>query len=465
MTINSMPHNSNTLTLPSIPSSILREYDIRGTYGKSLNEDVAYSVGQRFTQYLKSESHDIPRIVVGRDGRLSSPALYDNLIKGIQDAGGQVIYIGVVPTPMVYYALSHNDAHAGIMVTGSHNPKDDNGFKMALKQRPFFGKDIQNLMTFQSASITNTPLAIIEMDIENDYLTHLKSILKGGKKLNVAWDPGHGATANIVTNLSKILHNMDHVLINNTIDGHFPAHHPDPTVAENLQDIIELVKNNQCDLGIAFDGDGDRVGVVDSSGAIVWGDQLLVFLARDVLNQKPGAMVITDVKSSQVLKDEIKKAGGNPFMWKTGHSLIKSKMKELKAALAGEMSGHIFYQENGYDDALYAAMRLLNILQSSDLTLKDMMDNLPKLPSTPELKFHCDDADKFNVINTLKQKLESTPYVDVDGIRFEDDRGWWLIRASNTQPILVGRCEGYTDNGLESLHAELLTLLKSVNIQ
>jgi phosphomannomutase len=458
--------------------SILRAYDIRGIYEKTLFDSDAYFVGKSFASFLTKEKKD--KVVVGCDGRESSPALKEQLIKGLLESGIDVTDIGVGPTPMLYFSVFHLNFSAGIMITGSHNPKNHNGFKIALRDRPFYGDDIQQLARICEKSdfvIGNGTFRTQE--VKEDYTERLLSdcVIAGSsshlldeldnfepkKKLKIAWDAGNGSAGEIMKKLSdRIL--AEHVLLFEEIDGTFPNHHPDPTEPHNLEDLIATIKNENCDFGIAFDGDGDRIGVVDNEGGIIWGDQLMVFFAREVLQNNPGATIIADVKASNVLFDEITKAGGKAVMWKTGHSLIKAQMKKTGALIAGEMSGHIFFADQyyGFDDALYAAIRIINIVYNSNQSLAEMRKSLPKTFSTPEVRIECSDERKFKVIEQLKDNLHKTglKFNDVDGVRAQDEKGWWLIRASNTQPVLVARCEAGSLENLEEMKKNLRDNLK-----
>ena len=435
-----------------IHPSILREYDIRGIVGDTLTRDGIYAIGRAFgTMAIR---HGGRNIAVGYDGRLTSPDLESALVAGLSDAGMTILRIGLAPTPMVYFAIKHLQADGGITITGSHNPSEYNGVKMSLAGRPFFGEDIQALGRLaMSAELASGVGHAEDRAIGDAYIARVLQDFEPGRPLAVAWDPGNGATADILHKLCKGLPGR-HVLINDRVDGRFPAHHPDPTVEANLEQLKDVVAREQCDLGIAFDGDGDRLGVVDHSGRVLWGDQLLLILARAVLKEQPGATIIADVKSSQVLFDEIARLGGKPMMSRTGHSLIKTLMAETGAPLAGEMSGHIFFAHRyyGYDDALYAAVRLLSVLSRSDLTLAGMRDAMPQVVNTPELRIDCPDERKFNVIDEVRARLRDADGVaiqDVDGVRVSSKEGWWLLRASNTQPALVGRCEAADAAGLD----------------
>ncbi len=434
---------------------ILREYDIRGTVGETLSEDDAYALGRSYGAIL--QARDGRLVCVGYDGRLSSPALEARLVDGLCASGMRVMRIGLGPTPALYFAARAMAADGGIMVTGSHNPPDHNGFKMMLGAGPFWGDDIQKLGDIAARGAWTDgegdaqPVALLET-----YVARLRVDYAATRGLKVAWDAGNGAAVDAMRMLTALLPG-EHVLLNAEIDGTFPAHHPDPTVPENLIQLQDAVADEGCDLGIAFDGDGDRIGVVDGQGRILWGDQLLSIYARDLLSRRAGATVIADVKASQVLFDEIERCGGNPVMAATGHSIIKSKMAELSAPLAGEMSGHIFFADRyyGFDDALYAAVRLLDIVARADRSLAAMRDALPQVVNTPEIRFDVAEDRKFAVVDEVKARLAETDanVDDTDGVRVLSEHGWWLLRASNTQAVLVVRCESENEEGLSRLKA------------
>ncbi|WP_458093694.1 phosphoglucomutase/phosphomannomutase PgmG [Roseomonas sp. WA12] len=443
----------------------LREYDIRGVVGKTLSGEDAFAIGRVFGSIVSRAGGT--KVAVGYDGRLSSPMLEERLVAGLMACGMEVIRIGCAPTPMLYFASYHFKTDGAVMVTGSHNPPDYNGFKSMIGKKPFFGADIQNLGQIAAAGdvVAEAQGSSRTVDISEDYVARLLQDYDGGdRKLNVVWDPGNGSGAEITKMLAARLPGT-HTVINGEIDGNFPAHHPDPTVAKNLEQIIAEVARQGADLGIAFDGDADRIGVVDNDGNILFGDQLLVVLARDVLKSKPGGTIIADVKASQVLFDEVAKAGGQPLMWKTGHSLIKSKMAETGAPLAGEMSGHIFFADKwyGFDDAPYSAVRLLGIIARMSETLSQVRDAMPKVINTPELRFDCPEDRKFVVVQEVKSRLaaEGAKVQDVDGVRVLTDDGWWLLRASNTQAVLVARAEAKSPEGLERLKAGIAKQLEA----
>ncbi|MEK6747054.1 MAG: phosphomannomutase/phosphoglucomutase [Pseudomonadota bacterium] len=438
--------------------TIFREYDIRGIVGQSLFAEDAYLIARAFaTKAAQLQKDGV--ICVGRDGRLSSPQMHEAVCRGIIDSGLDVLDIGLGPTPMLYYAAYSKKAVGGIMITGSHNPPDHNGFKFVLQNQAFYGAAIAELKTLaENNNLASGAGKIEKQDIRETYIAAMLKAYDGTRELNVAWDAGNGATGEIMSAICQRLAGK-HIALNEKIDGTFPAHHPDPTVPENLKQIIATVREKKLDAGIAFDGDGDRLGVVDDEGNILWGDQLLMLYAADILKEKPGATIIADVKASGALFDEVARLGGTPLMWKTGHSLIKSKMKETGAPLAGEMSGHLFFADKyyGFDDAIYAAVRLLGLLSRSNKKLSQLRAALPKRINTPEIRFPCDDLRKFKVIDEVKSRLQKdgAKFSDVDGVRVSTTAGWWLLRASNTQAMLVARCEAENEQGLESLKQDL----------
>jgi len=443
----------------------LREYDIRGIVGQTLHPEDAFAIGRCFGSMVSRAGGT--KVAVGYDGRLSSPEMEAQLVAGLRACGLKVARIGCGPTPMLYFSSYALKADGAIMVTGSHNPPDYNGFKMMLAGKPFYGTQIQEIgrMAAEGDVVPNAVGTDEQVDVSERYVARMMQDWDGGDRaLKVVWDPGNGSGAETVKLLTAELPGT-HYIINGSIDGTFPAHHPDPTVAKNLEQIIAEVAKQGADLGIAFDGDADRIGVVDGDGNILFGDQLLVVLARDVLKSKPGGVIIADVKASQVLFDEIAKAGGTPLMWKTGHSLIKSKMAETGSPLAGEMSGHIFFADKwyGFDDAPYSAIRLLGILARSPETLSQLRAALPQVINTPELRFDCADTRKFGVITEVKQRLadEGAKVQDVDGVRVLTEDGWWLLRASNTQAVLVARAEASSEAGLDRLKADIARQLQA----
>jgi phosphomannomutase len=433
--------------------SILRAYDIRGIVGETLSTQDAHALGQVFATTLIRKGGK--SVAVARDGRVSSPDMEQALVDGLKSAGADVTRLGLGPTPMLYYGVKHLQLDAGIMVTGSHNPPTHNGFKMVMLDQPFYGEDILSLGKLaQAGDVLSGSGHEKTLDIKNDYIARIAGDYKPKTGLKVVWDAGNGATAAVLKNLTDSLPG-EHTLLFADVDGTFPNHHPDPTVPENLIDLQREVAAQNADVGIAFDGDGDRIGVIDRRGRIVWGDQLLAIFARDILARIPGATIIADVKASQVLFDEITRLGGQPLMWRTGHSLIKAKMAETGAPIAGEMSGHMFFADGyyGFDDGMYCAVRLLNYLASSNQDLSKLLDELPKVINTPEMRIPVDDARKFAVMAEITARVKSAGLNvnDVDGVRVNTPDGWWLLRASNTQAALVGRAEAKDPAALDRL--------------
>jgi phosphomannomutase len=445
--------------------TMLREYDIRGTVGRTLHADDAFAVGRGFGSAIAQQGGKT--VAVGYDGRLSSPELEAQAVEGLKASGIDVLRVGRGPTPMLYYAAFTLKTDGAMMVTGSHNPPDYNGFKMMIGRKPFYGEQIRELGQKLAAGDVVEEGAGTErsMDVRADYVGRLLSDWDGGdRKLRVVWDNGNGAAGEVLTRLVEALPG-DHFVLNAEIDGRFPAHHPDPTVPKNLEQLQGEVLRRRADVGIAFDGDADRIGLVDDSGHILFGDHLLIVLARDVLTKIPGATIIADVKASQILFDEVARAGGAPLMYKAGHSLIKAKMAETGAPLAGEMSGHIFFADRwyGFDDALYAAVRVLGIIARMENKLSEVREQLPQVMNTPELRFDCDESRKFQVVEEIAERLrnEGARVAEVDGVRVLTEDGWWLLRASNTQAVLVARAEATSAEGLERLKADLVRHLEA----
>ena len=441
----------------TLHQSILREYDIRGVVGETLSADDAYAIGRSFGSIVSQNSGRT--VAVGHDGRHSSPGFEKVLVDGLTDCGLEVVRIGLGGTPMLYFSVHDMAADAGIMVSGSHNPPDFNGFKMVLSDRPFFGSDIQRLGAVAEKNEWVSGSGISRnCEIIEKYVARILTDYTSPRGLRVAWDSGNGAAGPAVEKLIKSLPGT-HYPLNLEVDGDFPNHHPDPTIPECLEQLQTEVTKHDCDLGIALDGDGDRIGVIDDQGEILWGDQLMVMFAADVLGSKPNSTIIADVKASQILFDEISKMGGKPEMWRTGHSLIKSRMLETGASLAGEMSGHIFFADKwfGFDDGLYAAIRLLSYLGKQDRPLSEIRAELPEVFNTPEIRIACEDHRKFDVVNRVLSSIKdgNAKIIDVDGIRVQTNDGWWLLRASNTEPVLVARCESNSPGGLLRLQDTL----------
>lgn len=445
--------------------TILREYDVRGVVGKTLHESDAYAVGRTFGSVIKRQGGSKAGLCY--DGRHSSPAFAEAMIKGLTDAGLTVENYGLGPTPMVYFAIYERHLDGAIAITGSHNPPDYNGIKMALKSGPVFGDMIRDLgrMAREGDVETGTGSST-NVDIYEAYLNRLTADYKsyGKKPMKIAWDAGNGVVGRVLKDFVAKLPG-EHILLFEDVDGDFPNHHPDPLVEKNLADLKNVVKEQNCDLGIAFDGDGDRVGAIDRFGHVMWPDQFITLYAKDILQREPGATIILDVKCSKTASDMITEFGGKPLMWKTGHSLVKSKMKEIGALLGGELSGHIFFKEGfyGHDDALYCAIRLLNVInQFGDLS--DLQKMFPQTFTTPEMRFDVPDEDKFNMVERVKEYAMSKvapgiDVLDIDGVRFNTPDGWWLLRASNTQNALSARVEGLSEASRDALFADLQNAL------
>jgi phosphomannomutase len=434
----------------------LREYDIRGIYGETLADGDGYGVGRTFGTLVRRAGGS--KVAVGRDGRTSSPALEAQLLRGLTESGVDVVRIGIGPTPMLYWAEAELGVDGGIMITGSHNPGTYNGFKMVLRHAAFFGSQIQELGRMaEAADWEQGSGSVSDEEVIDRYVDRLVQDFDGGA-YRIGWDAGNGSGGEVVEKLIKKLPGEHHTL-HTEIDGTFPNHHPDPTVEANLEDLKQLVAEKSLDFGVAFDGDADRIGAVDGLGRVIWGDQLLAILAEPVLRAMPGATIIGDVKASQALYDRITELGGTPLMWKTGHSLIKSKMKETGAPLAGEMSGHIFFghQYYGFDDGIYSAVRLIRAVTALGGSLTALRDAMPQMVNTPELRFQVDETRKFAVIDEILARLETSgATVDrTDGARVNTEDGWWLLRASNTQDVLVARAEAQDKAGLERLVAQI----------
>jgi phosphomannomutase len=455
-----------TLHRHKFDPAIVREYDIRGVVGGNLGAEDALALGLAFGTTVRRRGGKT--VAVGCDGRLTSPALVQALCEGLTTAGCDVREVGCGPSPMLYFAVRHLGADGGVMVTGSHNPAEYNGFKLVLGKATIFGSGIKRLAEIAAAGDYTSGKGVrAKAPVIENYVQRLLADAAVSRRLKIAWDPGNGAAAEPLKLLCAGLRGEHHV-INGVLDGRFPAHHPDPTVPENLRQLQDLVADKRCDLGIAFDGDADRIGVVDDEGAILWGDQLMVLYAGDVLAEHPGATIIADIKASQVLFDEIARLGGAPLMWKTGHSLIKAKMTETGALLAGEMSGHIFFADRyyGFDDALYAAIRLIQLVANSGKKLSQLRAAIPSVVNTPELRIDCADARKFRVVEEVRDRLarQGAEVNGLDGVRVKRGRGWWLLRASNTQPVLVARCEATDARELAKLKDELIAELRASGV-
>jgi phosphomannomutase/phosphoglucomutase len=438
---------------------IFREYDIRGIVDKDLTDEEVVLIGKGFGTYLRSENRS--RVSVGRDCRLSSEHYRDLVIEGLLAAGCDVVDIGVCPTPVFYFSIRQLKREGGIMVTASHNPPEYNGFKLCRGYDTLFGEQIQKLrQIIEHGNFAEGHGSTETADVIAPYKEFLVDNVKLDKPLRVGIDAGNG-TAGVVA--VPIIRNLGCEVFDLycDMDGNFPNHEPDPTVLKNMQDLIKLVREKGLDIGIGFDGDGDRIGVIDEKGDIIWGDQLMIMYTRDILSRKPGATFISEVKCSQTLYDDIERHGGRAIMWKTGHSLIKQQMKEVKAELAGEMSGHMFFADRyfGYDDAVYASCRLLEILAATGKTITQLLSDVPKTYTTPEIRVPCPDDRKFQVVQDVTEYFRQRyDIIDIDGVRILLEDGWGLVRASNTQPVLVLRFEALSQTRL----SEIQSMVESV---
>jgi len=433
---------------------IYREYDIRGVIGEDIGEDEFVTIGRGFGTYFNQVGEKT--IVVGRDCRLSSPTIKDDVAEGLINSGCNVVDIGICPTPILYFALRHLKADGGIMITASHNPPEYNGFKVCSGFDTIYGEEIQKLrQIIEKADFVSGKGTYSSHEITESYIERITRDITVNPGIKVGFDAGNGTAGPVGVAILQSLGCELHDLYCD-MDGSFPNHEPDPTVLDNMRDLIKEVKEHSLAVGIGVDGDGDRIGVVDSAGDIVFGDMLLLLFARDVLDNHPGATIISEVKCSDRLYKDIEAHGGNAIMWKTGHSLIKSKMKESKALLAGEMSGHMFFADRyfGYDDAIYASCRLLEILSKTGKSLQELLRDVPQSYTTPEIRVECPDHKKFELVDRLRDEFR-THYtiIDVDGVRVVFDDGWGLVRASNTQPALVLRFEAQSKERLEEIQA------------
>ena len=422
--------------------NIFREYDIRGIADSELPGDGVKSLGQAFGTYLIR--HHSLKVNLARDCRLSSDRLHDALLAGLLAAGCEVTDLGIVPTPLLYYSVFHLHADAGVMITGSHNPADYNGFKVMHGKSTIHGEEIQKIrQLIETADFETGTGSLKTFDIATPYVHEIAAQFKLPRRVKVVSDAGNGTAGPVFRRILEKL-NCDSIELFFEMDGRFPNHHPDPTQPENLQQLVAAVLANKADVGLAFDGDSDRLGAVDEQGTILYGDQLMIVCGREILSRKPGATIIGEVKSSQNMYDDLRRHGGNAIMWKTGHSLIKAKMQETRAELAGEMSGHMFFADRyyGFDDALYAACRLLEIVANSGEPLSSQLSDLPPTFATPEIRVDCPDASKFAIVSRVRERFQRDyDVIAIDGARINFGQGWGLVRASNTQPVLVLRFE------------------------
>jgi len=446
--------------------TIFREYDIRGVADAEFLDDDVAVLGQALGTYLAR--HAGSTICLGRDTRLSSPRLRDALVRGLKASGCQVTDLGVVPTPLLYYGVIHLGANGGVMITGSHNPPEFNGFKTVCGASTIYGEAIQEILRIiQAGSLDRCEGSETTADVVTPYVDEVAAQFRFPRRVRVVVDAGNGCGGPAMHRILERL-NVEATEMFFEMDGRFPNHHPDPTIPKNLEALIAKVRETGADLGIAFDGDADRIGAVDEQGTTIYGDQLMILYGREILTRKPGATFIGEVKCSQLMYDDLAARGGHPILWKTGHSLIKAKMKEEGAALAGEMSGHMFFADRyyGYDDALYAACRLLEIVANAGRPLSSLLADLPHTVTTPEIRFDCPDEIKFEVVRRAAAELRARhKTVDVDGVRVLFAGGWGLVRASNTQPVLVLRFEAATDEQLRQYRAEVEAVVERAKQQ
>ena len=432
---------------------IFREYDIRGVVDRDLTDETVYDVARAIGTFFRNNG--ARRVSLGRDARESSPRFAEILTRGLNETGCDVLDVGMVPTPVLYFTLFTQPVDAGVMITGSHNPADNNGLKICIDRSSIFGEQINEIKrSAVSRRFVTGEGTRSERDVVAAYREHIRSNVKfGPRRLKVVVDAGNGMGGFIGAPLYRDL-GCEVVELFCEPDSRFPNHHPDPTVVENMRFAIDAVREHEADLAIAFDGDADRIGVVDEAGRIIWGDQLMVIFSREILKQHPGSTFIAEVKCSQTLFEDIARHGGNPIMWKVGHSLIKAKMKETQAAMAGEMSGHLFFADRyfGYDDGIYAGARLLEILTNTDKPLSALLADLPRMFSTPEIRADCPDEKKFEVVRRLTEEFKKThEVIDIDGARILFEHGWGLVRASNTQPVIVMRFEADSQDRLDEI--------------
>jgi phosphomannomutase/phosphoglucomutase len=435
-----------------INSQIFREYDIRGLVGKDLIPDIVRKIGQGFGTHMIHLGYK--ELVVGRDGRLSSNSFREALIEGLLSTGCNIVDIGLCPTPVFYFSLFHLNKEGGMMITGSHNPPEFNGFKVSVGKSTIFGEELQALRRLIEKGLFSEGVGnYSEANLLEPYRNYIQKNIRVEKKMKIVIDAGNGTGGVVAGALISGL-GCEVKELYCEVDGRFPNHFPDPTIPKNLTDLIRQVMETKADVGIGYDGDADRIGVVDDVGNIIWGDQLMILFSREILKEKKGATFVAEVKCSQNLFNDIEKQGGKAIMWKTGHSLIKEKMKGEKAVLGGEMSGHLFFADRyfGYDDAIYASCRLIELLSKTEKKLSQLLEDVPKAFITPEIRVDCPDEIKFKVVEKVKEELrQNHPVIDVDGVRVKFEDGWGLVRASNTQPALVLRFEALTEKQLQAI--------------
>ncbi|MBC7363017.1 MAG: phosphomannomutase/phosphoglucomutase [Candidatus Aminicenantes bacterium] len=451
-----------------LKKEIFREYDIRGVVGQDLDRQTALIIGQAVGSEVKSRGKN--EVAVGRDCRLSSPELASGLIEGLLSCGCQVVDLGVLPTPLVYFSVYYKKKEAAVMITGSHNPPEFNGFKIMIGEETLYGPEIQQLyrrIQRKEFSLSEKKGTLGHYDPVPEYVDYVAAQVKLHRPVKVVIDAGNGTAGPVATRLLKKM-GAEVVELYTEMDGHFPNHHPDPTIPEALKDLMAKVRETGAELGIAYDGDADRIGAIDETGRIIWGDQLMIIFARDILAAHPGASIISEVKASQLLYKEITRLGGRAIMWKTGHSLIKKKIKEEKALLAGEMSGHIFFADRwfGFDDAIYTSARLLEIVSRTKEKVSRLLADLPEMFNTPEIRIYASDEVKFRIVELVKEELkkdsEVKELIDIDGVRAVYESGWGLLRASNTQPVLVLRFEARSQEELQKIRNRVQATLEKV---
>jgi phosphomannomutase/phosphoglucomutase len=440
--------------------NVFREYDVRGVVGSDLNEDFVFNLGRAIGTY--ATRYSITKMTIGRDCRLSSNDYHHFLIKGLNCSGIETIDIGLCATPLLYFSIRHLNVGGGVMITGSHNPPEFNGFKICIGNDTIYGEKIQELRKIMESGQYSTGIASSALqDITAIYQNYIFNNVKITRKIKVVVDAGNGVGGHFALPILQ-RYGCEVIPIYCEPDGHFPNHFPDPTVEENLTELIKIVRKQKADLGIAFDGDADRLGVISDKGEIIWGDKLLLLFAREILREKPNSTIIGEVKCSQTLYDDIKKHSGRAIMWKAGHSLIKAKMKEEKAVLGGEMSGHLFFADRyfGYDDAIYAAIRLLEILSQTGEKISELLSDVPQTFATPEIRIDCADDKKAKVVERIKKHFQNNPgLIEIDGVRIPFEDGWALVRSSNTQPVIVLRFEASSASSLRKIRNEVENLL------
>ncbi len=441
----------------TLKQSIFRQYDIRGVVGQDLTPETVGLLGKGIGTYLRRKN--CRRIALGRDCRLSSPEFFQAISQGLASTGCFLVDLGTIPTPLLYFAVYHKGYEGGVMITGSHNPPEYNGFKIMAGKETLYGEEIQEIYKIikEGKFQKDSGASIRQENITPEYQDYVCQNVSLEKKLTIAVDAGNGTAGEVAVPLFKRL-GCEVTPLYCEMDGNFPHHHPDPTLPKALEDLIKTVRENRFDCGIAYDGDGDRLGVIDDRGQIIWGDKLMIVFCRDILPSNPDAAVISEVKASKLLYEEIEKLGGRAIMWKTGHSLIKKKISQEKAILAGEMSGHVFFADKwfGFDDAIYASARLLEILSRKKESLSQMLADLPSTFSTPEIRVYASDEVKFKIVEEVKKELaRKYPIVDIDGVRATYPHGWALVRASNTQEVLVLRFEADTEENLKAIRKEV----------